>query len=128
VVAVACLMNPESVSGFRTKLVGPPLTVAVRGPLVQEIWNQLPVTFTGSSKLIVMFPSLGTCVSLFAGEVANISGSKSPTGQTVIAVELLRGFGDPVKKFPPFESVSLQPRCDLKSAVTFSNPWDGSVQ
>src|SRR6266542_4731152 len=89
-------LKPKSVSGFRMTLVAVPPTVAVCSPVVvQEIWNHEPVRFTGSSKLIVMLVSTGMCVSLFAGDVANISGSKSPTGQTVAVVEVLRGYGDP---------------------------------
>src|SRR6266542_3488769 len=62
------------------------------------------------------------CASFAAGEVPKISGGKSPAGQILVGEEVLRGAGDPATKFPPFESVSLQPLCVRKSAVTSSSP------
>src|SRR2546422_9080776 len=103
--------NVKSESGFSVKLIGPPPTVAVCEPLlVQEIWNQAAVTFTGSSKSIVMFEPSGTWDSVAAGEVWKISGAKSPPEQTLKGVEVVRGLGAPETKLPPLESVSLQPR------------------
>ena|SRR5207249_5651536 len=93
--------------------------------LPQEIWYQPLPTFTGSSKFIVMFASCAICASLAAGEVPNISGGKSPVGQLVVGEEVLRGAGEPTTKFPPFESVSLQPLCVRKSAEVLSNPGAG---
>src|SRR5882724_5356758 len=103
-------LNVKSVSGFKVKLTGPPLTPAVCTPVVpQDIWYQLPETLTGSSKFIVIFESSGIWVWLAPGTVLNISGGKSPVGQIVSALDVFRGFGAPAVKLPPFESVSLQP-------------------
>src|SRR5215203_721615 len=53
----------KSTAGLTVKVVGPPVTTVsttLRVPLVvQEIWNQFPVTFTGSLKVIE--------ISVFAG-------------------------------------------------------------
>src|SRR6185295_15498955 len=60
-----------------------------------------------------------------SGEVLKISGGKSPVGQTFVGDALLRGAARPAVKFPPFESVSLQPRWVRKSAVRLSSSGAG---
>src|SRR5256885_1734656 len=58
----------KSASGSSVNVVGPPLAAAVWPPLEeQEIENQLPVTFTGSLKVIVTLLSSATLAPPFAG-------------------------------------------------------------
>src|ERR671935_1680771 len=77
----------KSASGSSVKVVGPPLTAAVWPSLeLQEMENQLPVTFTGSLNVIVMLLDSATSPAPFAGLVLDTVGAWSP---------LLRGFGAP---------------------------------
>src|SRR3989442_13345656 len=69
-----------------------------------------------------MLASCGMWASFADGEVLKISGGKSPVGQIFVGEDVLRGLGVPATKFPPFESVSLQPACVRKSAVALSRP------
>ena len=70
-----CSVSPaaNSVFGSIVKMVGPPLTTVsatLRVPLVaQTIWNQLPVTFTGSLKVTVRFAFVATSVAPLVGGV-----------------------------------------------------------
>ena len=66
----------NTASGSSVKVVGPPLTVAVWPSLeLHEIENQLPVTFTGSLKVIVMLLLRATSPALFAGFVLETVGA-----------------------------------------------------
>ncbi len=77
------------------KLVGPPETVAVWGPLrVQEIVNQVPVTFTGSLKSMVRLPVTATSTAAFAEVVVETEGAAS-LAQTLSGEAVLLGVGAP---------------------------------
>src|SRR5262249_57222463 len=57
---------------------GPPLTVAVCGPLeAHESVNQVPLTFTGSLNVTVILLLRGTFVAPFAGTVLETDGGCS---------------------------------------------------
>jgi hypothetical protein len=62
-------------------VVGPPVTTVsatLRVPLTEPtIWNQSPVTSTGSLNVIVMFVLFATCVALSTGVVAFTVGAAS---------------------------------------------------
>src|SRR5687767_4014782 len=69
-------------SEFRVKIVGPPLTSAVWLPLLEpEIVNQLPLTLTGSLKVIVISEFLATPVAPLIGVVLVTLGAVSPVMQ-----------------------------------------------
>src|SRR5215208_643306 len=67
--------------GLIVKLVGPPLTAVsatLRVPLVaQTIWNQLPVTSTGSLKVIVRLVLVAWSVAPLVGVVLLTLGAVS---------------------------------------------------
>src|SRR4051794_19991022 len=70
----------KSVVGLMVKVVGPPVTAVsatLRVPLVaQTIWNQSPVTSTGSLKVTVTFEFVAT-TSASAGVVLDTVGAAS---------------------------------------------------
>src|SRR5215510_12672377 len=93
-VTVHCSRATKCVSGTRVNTVGPPLTVAVWAPLtLPTMLNQEPLTFTGSSNVIVTGESMGTLVALRPGMVENTSGSRSPAGQVCSGDAEFRGLG-----------------------------------
>src|SRR5215467_15581762 len=71
----------KSAFGLIVKVVGPPVTTVsatLRVPLVAPtIWNQLPVTFTGSLNVIVMLVLPATCVAPLVGVVLVTLGAVS---------------------------------------------------
>src|SRR5215207_2160326 len=74
-------LNVKSTFGLIVKVVGPPVTTVsatLRVPVVgQTIWNQLPVTLTGSLNVIDRFELSATLVAPFAGVVAVTDGAWS---------------------------------------------------
>src|SRR5919204_1644960 len=111
--------STKSESGSRVKVVGPPPTVAVWPSLeVQEIENQLPVTFTGSLNVIVTLLFNATSPAPFAGLVLETVGAASP---------LLRGFGVPTVKSALLLSVSTEPPPFRSAAVVLLSVAVGSV-
>src|SRR3954466_2647752 len=82
IVAVQLSPATKSVFGLMVKVVGPPVTTVsatLRVPLVaQTIWNQFPVTFTGSLKVIVrsaparVAPPLTGTVAVTEGAVSAV--------------------------------------------------------
>src|SRR5919201_3346829 len=109
----------KSVSGSSVNVVGPPLAVAVWPSLeLHEIENQLPVTFTGSLKVIVMLLFRATSPALFAGLVLETVGAWSP---------VLRGFGAPTVKSALLLSVSTLPPPFRSAAVVLLSVAVGSV-
>src|ERR1051326_4561123 len=74
-------LKAKSTFGLIVKVVGPPVTtvsMTLRVPLVgQTIWNQLPVTFTGSLNVIERFELSATFVAPFGGVVAVAEGAWS---------------------------------------------------
>src|ERR671935_237550 len=109
----------KSASGLSVKVVGPPLTAAVWPSLEeQEIENQLPVTFTGSLKVIVMLLFSATSPAPFAGFVLETVGAWSP---------VLRGFGAPTLKSALLLSVSTVPPPFRSAAVVLLSVAVGSV-
>src|SRR5687767_980105 len=86
----------KSTFGLIVKVVGPPVTTVsatLRVPLVAPtIWNQLPVTLTGSLRVIVTFVLFGTTVAPLAGVVALTVGAVSvPKLKTKLAAMLSGG-------------------------------------
>src|SRR5438128_1047710 len=68
----------KSVAGSSVKVVGPAPNVAACPPVVvQLIVNQLPLTFTGSVKVIVIFAVSATSAAPAAGLVAATAGGAS---------------------------------------------------
>src|SRR5215207_11239978 len=68
----------KSTPGLSVKVVGPPVTTAVCAPLVaQETVNQLPATFTGSLKVMLMSALVVAPVAPFAGVVDETAGGVS---------------------------------------------------
>src|ERR671937_302530 len=109
----------KSALGSSVKVVGPPLTDAVWPSLVpHEIEYQLPVTSTGSVKVMEMFALTATSVAPFAGEVLATAGAVS-LPQIWVGVRVVRGAGAPATKSAPLLSVSWQPPLLRKSAVVF---------
>src|SRR5919204_1048758 len=109
----------KSASGLSVKVVGPPLTAAVWPSLeLHEIENQLPVTFTGSLKVIVMLLFSATLPAPSAGLVLETVGAASP---------LLRGFGAPAVKSALLLSVSTEPPPFRSAAVVLLSVAVGSV-
>src|SRR4051812_24370395 len=107
-VTVHVSLAAKSVSGFSVKVVGPPLTVAVWAPLLaQEMLNQLPLTATGSLKVMSMLASSATPAAPLDGIVL----------ATVGAVSLLRGFGAPAVKSSALLLVSTAPFPARSAAV-----------
>src|SRR6266536_2831119 len=99
----------KSVSGSSVKVVGPPATVAVCGPLEPpEIENHEPVTSTGSENVIETLEPTATFVAPLAGTVELTCGAESPPqGTGVVAV--FSGFTDPAAKSALLASVSVHP-------------------
>ncbi len=68
-------------AGLMSNVVGPPVTTVSATffvPLVAPtIWNQLPVTSTGSLNVMLMFVLFATCVAPFVGVVAVTEGAAS---------------------------------------------------
>src|SRR5687768_12116170 len=78
-VAVQAWPPAKSASGSSVKVVGPPLATAVWAPLeLHAIENQLPVTSTGSLKVIVTFEPSGTLKAPSVGFVEETVGAGSP--------------------------------------------------
>ena len=77
---VTLQLSPEakSAEGSSVNVLGPPLTVAVRGPLAHAMPYQLGDTFTGSEKVTVMFEPTPTPVAPAAGTVVVTDGAISP--------------------------------------------------
>ena len=74
-VTVQDSFSTKSVSGLSVNVVGPPLTVAVWLPLVTQLMsNQVPVTFTGSLKVMSTFAFTATSPAPFAGVVVVTDG------------------------------------------------------
>src|ERR1044071_7138885 len=71
----------KSTFGLIVNVVGPPVTTVsatLRVPLVAPtIWNQLPVTLTGSLNVILMLVLFACCVAPFVGVVAVTLGAAS---------------------------------------------------
>src|SRR6185369_17145278 len=71
----------KSVFGLIVNVVGPPVTTVsatLRVPLDEPtIWNQLPVTLTGSLNVSVMFVLFAICVAPLVGVVALTVGAAS---------------------------------------------------
>src|SRR6185295_8573434 len=69
----------KSTLGLIVNVVGPPVTTVsatLRVPLVvQTIWNQLPVTLTGSLKVTSMLVFVACCVAPLVGVVAVTVGA-----------------------------------------------------
>src|SRR6266508_6823281 len=83
-------LAPKLVAGSRVKVVGPPLTVAVWAPVfTHEIVNQVPVTLTGSLKLMVMLVSRAIFTAPGAGVVLETRGASHGFSGEVV----LRGLG-----------------------------------
>ena len=80
-VVVQLSPGAKSAFGLTVNTVGPPLTAVsatLRVPLVaQTIWNQLPLTFTGSLNVTVTFALRTTPVAPFAGPVVETDGAAS---------------------------------------------------
>src|SRR6185369_11680620 len=80
-VTVHVSLNAKSTFGLTVKVVGPPVTTVsatLRVPEVgQTIWNQLPVTLTGSLNVMLRFELSATFVAPFAGVVAETDGAWS---------------------------------------------------
>ena len=73
-------LKTKSASGSRIKDWGPPLTVAVCAPLLEQLSvNQLPLAVTSSLKLIVMVPLIETPVAPLVGFVLETVGGISLT-------------------------------------------------
>src|ERR687885_1532771 len=109
----------KSVSGSSVNVVGPPVAVAVWPPLdVQEIENQLPVTFTGSLNVIVMLLFRATLPAPSVGLVLETVGAWSP---------VLRGFGVPTLKSALLLSVSTVPPPFRSAAAVLLRVAVGSV-
>ena len=99
----------KSVVGSSVKVVGPPETVAECPSLVpHEIENQLPLTLTGSLKVIVTLLSTAMSAAPFAGVVAATNGAAS---------WLFRGFGAPTVKSAALLFVSVAPPFRRRAAV-----------
>ncbi len=83
-VVVQLSFNAKSALGLMVKMVGPPLTAVsatLRVPLlVQTIWNQLPLTVTGSLKVTWIFVAIATPVAPLAGTVLLTVGAASDGG------------------------------------------------
>ncbi len=68
----------KSLSGSRVNVVGPPVTVAVWAPDdAHEIVNQVPVTLTGSEKVMSMLEARATPVAALVGVVLDTVGARS---------------------------------------------------
>ena len=99
----------KSVAGSSVKVVGPAPNVAVCPPvLVQLIVNQLPLTFTGSVKVIVMFASTEMPLAPFEGFVDATAGAVS-LGHALSGAAEFRGDGAAAVKSAALLSVSVQP-------------------
>src|ERR687884_2332244 len=99
----------KSLSGSSVNVVGPPLTAAVWPSLeLHEIENQLPVTFTGSLKVIVTLLDRATSPAPLDGLVLETVGAASP---------VLRGLGAPALKSVLLLSVSTLPPPFRSAAV-----------
>src|ERR671935_2223792 len=110
----------KSAVGSSVKVVGPPLTDVVWPSLVpHEIEYQLPVTSTGSVKVMEMFALTATSVAPFAGEVLETAGAAS-VGQMKTGLRRVRGAGAPAVKSAPLLSVSWQPELFRESDVLFA--------
>src|SRR5881396_3433085 len=87
--------------------VAPPSVLAVVTslcvPLGQLMLNQLPLTFTGSLKVMVMLASRGAALAPLFGSVRTTKGPISTIGA------VRRGFGAPAMKSAPLTSVSVRP-------------------
>src|SRR5215217_6301305 len=74
-------LNAKSTFGLIVKVLGPPVTTVsatLRVPLVvHEIWNQSPVTFTGSLNVTVISEFTAWLVAPFAGVVLVTLGGAS---------------------------------------------------
>src|SRR5207302_3810898 len=87
IVTVQVSPPAKSVAGSSVNVVGPPLTVAVCGPLVpHEIVYQPSATSTGSLNVIATFEPDATPVAAFAGVVAVTAGAWSAEAITLNAI------------------------------------------
>jgi hypothetical protein len=117
---VAVQLSPalKSVSGFKVKVAGPPLTVAVCAPLVaHEMLYQAPDTVTGSLKVTVMLLASATLVAPLVGTVLATVGGRSLAPQLLAGELALRGCRaapDNTSKSLPLLSVSWHPS-DLRT-------------
>src|SRR5918996_3041423 len=126
-VTVHVSAKAKSASGSSVNDVGPPVAVAV-WPLLEphEIEYQLPVTSTGSLKVIVMFASRATPVAPLDGVLLATEGALSAS-QRKGSATLLRGLGDPTLKSVLLLSVSVQPWLFLSAAVVLLSVAVGAV-
>src|SRR5437762_1286262 len=94
-VAVQESLATKSVFGLMVKVVGPPVTTVsetFRVPeLAQAIWNQFPVTFTGSLNVTVRFALVATCVAPFTGVVPLTDGAASVANVNVKSAAMVSG-------------------------------------
>src|ERR687891_1829378 len=126
-VTVHVSAKAKSASGLSVNDVGPPVASAVCTPLApHEIEYQLPVTSTGSLKVIVMFASRATPVAPLAGVLLATEGAVSAS-QTCGSTVLLRGLGAPTLKSALLLSVSAQPSLFLSAAVVLLSVAVGAV-
>src|SRR2546421_7118738 len=88
--------------------------------------NHVPLTFTGSLKLTVMFASMRTLVALLPGVVLETNGAISLPPPPPPPVEK-RGFGAPTVKSALLSFVSWLPLLFLKTAVVLDGAGAGAV-
>src|SRR5215208_6559446 len=98
-------------SGLSVHVVGPPLTAAVWPPLIEQVMSyQVPVTLTGSLKVIVTFAFTAAPASSSTGVVETTVGAAS--------APVVRGLGVAAVKSSALSSVSVAPLPARKSART----------
>src|SRR5436190_1001011 len=94
-VAVQVSPSAKSAFGLIVNVVGPPVTTVsatLRVPEVgHTIWNQLPVTFTGSLKVTVRFVLADCCVAPFTGVVPVTDGAASVANVNVKSAAMPSG-------------------------------------
>ena len=120
IVAVQLSSVAKSVEGSSVNVVGPPATLAVRGPLAQVMSYHPTAASTGSVNVMVMFDETPTPLAPFVGVVDATAGATSPT-QKCVGDALLRGAGALAAKSAALLSVSTQPPLPRRAAVVFDS-------